>query len=183
MSSIVDELLLLAEVRKVEEVETKPLDMANIVVRARERLTHIIEKHQAEIILPAVWTAALGHAPWVEEVWVNYLSNAIKYGGQPPRIELGATPSQSPPPGGDAQGRMVRFWVRDNGPGLTPEEQARLFTPFARLDQVGTKGHGLGLSIVRRIVEKLGGQVEVESKVGQGSIFSFTLPRVGGQVR
>ena len=104
MSSIVDELLLLAEVRKVEEVETKPLDMANIVVRARERLTHIIEKHQAEIILPAVWTAALGHAPWVEEVWVNYLSNAIKYGGQPPRIELGATPSQSPPPGGGRAG-------------------------------------------------------------------------------
>ena len=66
--------------------------------------------------------------------------------------------------------------MRDNGPGLTPEEQARLFTPFTRLDQVRARGHGLGLSIVRRIVEKLGGQVGVESEVGRGSFFFFTLP-------
>ncbi len=72
----------------------------------------------------------------------------------------------------------MRFWVRDNGDGLTPEDQARLFAPFTRLDQVRVKGHGLGLSIVRRIVEKLGGQVGVESQVGQGSTFSFTLPGI-----
>jgi two-component system sensor histidine kinase/response regulator len=71
---------------------------------------------------------------------------------------------------------MVRFWVRDNGPGLTPDEQARLFTPFTRLDRIRAKGHGLGLSIVRRIVEKMGGQVDVESEAGKGSRFSFTLP-------
>jgi len=82
-------------------------------------------------------------------------------------VELGATPQPD---------RMVRFWVRDNGPGLTPEEQALLFTPFTRLDQARAKGHGLGLSIVRRIVEKLGGQVGVESEVGKGSVFTFTLP-------
>jgi signal transduction histidine kinase len=70
----------------------------------------------------------------------------------------------------------VRFWVRDNGPGLPPEEQTRLFTPFTRLNQTRARGHGLGLSIVRRIVEKLGGQVGVESEVGRGSVFSFTLP-------
>ncbi|HID64984.1 MAG TPA: ATP-binding protein [Anaerolineae bacterium] len=68
------------------------------------------------------------------------------------------------------------FWVRDNGSGLTPEEQARLFAPFTQLGQARTKGQGLGLSIVRRIVEKLGGQVGVESEVGQGSVFTFTLP-------
>jgi signal transduction histidine kinase len=71
----------------------------------------------------------------------------------------------------------VRFWVRDHGSGLTAEEQAHLFTPFTRLSQVGTKGHGLGLSIVRRIVEKLGGAVGVESTVGEGSLFWFTLPQ------
>jgi len=70
---------------------------------------------------------------------------------------------------------MVRFWVRDNGPGLTPEAQARLFTPFTRLDQVRAEGHGLGLSIVQRIVKKLGGHVGVESEVGRGSVFTFTL--------
>ena len=56
------------------------------------------------------------------------------------------------------------------------EKQAQLFMPFERLDQAKIEGHGLGLSIVRRIVEKLGGEVGVESTVGQGSTFYFTLP-------
>ena len=168
MSGIIDELLLLAEVRRVEEIAIEPLDMASIVAEAQGRLAYLIEKHQAEIILPDAWPVALGYGPWATEVWVNYLSNAIKYGGRPPRVELGATAGQA--------GGMVRFWVRDNGPGLTPEEQAQLFTPFTQLVQVRAEGHGLGLSIVRRIVEKFDGQVGVESKVGQGSVFTFTLP-------
>jgi len=168
MSNIIDELLLLAGVRTME-VEMEPLDMASIVAEAQQRLAFLIEERQAEIILPDTWPVALGYGPWVEEMWANYLSNAIKYGGQPPRVELGATVQ----PDG-----MVRFWVRDNGPGLAPEEQAQLFTPFTRLDQVRTEGHGLGLSIARRIVEKLDGQVGVESEVGRGSTFSFTLPGV-----
>jgi signal transduction histidine kinase len=167
MSNIIDSLLLLSSVRKAEEVELSALDMASIVKDALQRLDYMIEEHQAEVILPDVWPTALGYGPWVEEVWVNYLSNALKYGGQPPRVEFDATPQTD---------GIIRFWVRDNGPGLTPEEQARLFTPFTRLDQVRAKGHGLGLSIVRRIVEKLDGQVGIESQVGQGSTFSFTLP-------
>jgi signal transduction histidine kinase len=99
-------------------------------------------------------------------VWVNYVSNALKYGGRPPRVELGATP----------QDGVVRFWVRDNGAGLTAEDQERLFTEFTRLHQVRAEGYGLGLSIVRRIIEKLGGDVGVESEVGKGSTFYFTLP-------
>lgn len=170
MSNIVDELLLLSSMRQVEEIDLGPVDMASIVTEAQERLDDPIAEHQAEIILPSAgaWPAAMGYAPWIEEVWVNYLSNAIKYGGRPPRIELGAT----------EEGGWVRFWIRDNGPGLTPEEQARLFTPFTRLDLVRAKGHGLGLSIVRRIVERLGGEVGVDSRVGEGSVFSFILPAV-----
>jgi signal transduction histidine kinase len=61
---------------------------------------------------------------------------------------------------------------------LTPEAQAKLFVPFERLSQARAEGHGLGLSIVRRIVEKLGGEVGVESELGAGSTFSFTLPAV-----
>jgi signal transduction histidine kinase len=168
MSNIIDELLLLAGVRKTD-VEMEPLDMASIVVGAQQRLAHLIGERQAEVIVPdaAAWPAALGHPPWVEEVWVNYLSNALMYGGTPPRIELGAT---AQPDG------MVRFWVHDNGPGISPERQDRLFTPFTQLSQVQTKGHGLGLSIVQRIVTKLHGQVGAESAPGQGSTFFFTLP-------
>jgi PAS domain S-box-containing protein len=175
MGNIIDALLLLSSVRKVADIELEPLDMGALVVESLDRLMYMIEAYQAEVDLPPAdaWPAALGYAPWVEEVWVNYLSNAIQYGGQPPCLELGAT---------EKANGMVSFWVRDNGPGLTSEEQARLFTPFTRLDQVRAKGHGLGLSIVRRIVEKLGGQVAVESQVGQGSQFSFTLP-VAGKAR
>jgi two-component system sensor histidine kinase/response regulator len=75
---------------------------------------------------------------------------------------------------------MVCFWVRDNGSGLTSEEQVELFAPFKWLGQVQIEGHGLGLSIVQRIVEKLGGEVGVESEPGVGSVFSFTLPGVDG---
>ena len=171
MSNIIDELLLLAAVRKVA-VDMGSLDMASIVTEAQQRLAFMIEEHQAEIILPDTWPIALGYAPWVEAVWVNYISNAIKYGGRPPRVEAGATVQ--------ADGRVC-FWVQDNGPGIPPGAQARLFTPFTRLDQLRANGHGLGLSIARRIVEKLGGQVGVESEVGQGSVFSFILPGVAGQ--
>jgi signal transduction histidine kinase len=168
MNNIVDELLLLASVRKLE-VEVAPLAMDHIVNEVRQHLADMIEQSQAVINAAGMhdWPRALGNAVWVEEVWANYLSNAIKYGGEPPRVLLGA---DQPVAG------MVRYWVRDNGPGLTREDQARLFTPFTRLDQIRARGHGLGLSIVRRIVEKLGGQVGVESQPGQGSTFFFTLP-------
>jgi signal transduction histidine kinase/DNA-binding response OmpR family regulator len=169
MSRIIDELLLLASVRKMD-IDPQPLDMGSIVAEATSRLADLIEEHQAEITLPETWPAALGYGPWVEEMWINYISNAIKYGGSPPHVELGAIAQ----PNG-----KVQFYVHDNGPGLTPEAQARLFKPFTRLDQVRTKGFGLGLSIVRRIAEKLGGRVGVESKVGQGSVFTFTLPGDG----
>ena len=169
---IIEELLLLAELRDAQ-VETELLDMSTVVAEAQQRLAHMIGKCQAEVVVqqPEAWPKAWGHAPWIEEVWANYLANALKYGGAPsaaPRIELGATPQ----PDG-----MVRFWVRDHGPGLTPEQQALLFTPFTRLDR-SRKGHGLGLSIVRRIMEKLGGQAVVESAgiPGEGSCFYFTLP-------
>ena len=71
---------------------------------------------------------------------------------------------------------MIRFWVRDHGKGLSEEQQAKLFIPFIRLHRESADGTGLGLSIVRQIVEKLGGQVGVESQIGEGSLFYFTLP-------
>ncbi|MCI0395441.1 MAG: GAF domain-containing protein [Chloroflexi bacterium] len=166
MRNIIDELLLLAGVRKTS-FQMEPLDMARIVTEAQQRLADMVEKSESAITLPDEWPVALGYAPWVEEVWVNYLSNALKYGGSPPRIEIGVTPQ------GD---QMLRFWVRDNGPGIPAEEQERLFVPFTRLSQVRTEGHGLGLSIVQRIVTRLGGEVGVESVPGQGSTFYFTLP-------
>ena len=173
MRSIVDNLLLLASVRRMDDIPTGPVDMAAIVSEVRIRLSADIAARQADITLPDRWPVAIGYAPWVEEVWINYVGNALKYGCDPLRIELGFDQT------GDRQtGPSIRFWVKDSGPGLTLQEQARLFSPFTRLEQIDARGHGLGLSIVRRIVDRLGGQVGVESKVGEGSTFWFTLPTV-----
>ena len=173
ISNIIDELLLLSSVRK-EDVTPKPLEMAEIMVEVENRLAYLMNQQEVELLVPDVstWPIAWGYGPWIEEVWVNYISNAIKYGGSPPRVELGAT----------VQGEMVQFWVKDNGDGLSPEAQHTLFVPFSRLNQVKTEGHGLGLSIVQRIMTKLAGKVGVESegKPGQGCIFSFYLPQVTG---
>ena len=166
MNRIIDNLLLFAEVSKAD-APVEPVDMARVVATIHKRLSYMIQERQAQIELPQAWPAAMGYAPWIEEVWANYISNAIKHGGRPPRVELGA----SPQPDG-----MLRFWARDNGPGLPQKARARLFTPFNQIDHVHDPGHGLGLSIVYQIVEKLGGQVGVESELGQGSLFFFTLP-------
>lgn len=167
MGHIIEELMLLFGLRRTE-VRMEPLDMAAMVAAALDRLEAGLQETAAEVILPPSWPVALGHPAWVEEVWTNYISNALKYGGHPPRVELGATTT----------GDRVRFWIQDNGPGLTPEEQSRLFQPFERLGTQRATGHGLGLSIVRRIVEKMGGEVGVECSgiPGEGCIFSFTLP-------
>jgi len=164
--NIVNELLLLSSLRK-EEIQAKPLDMADIVVQAQRQLTHMIQEYQAEIHMVDIWPPVMGHAPWVEEVWVNYLSNGLKYGGHPPNLQIGCQVQ--------ADG-MVKFWVQDNGRGLAPAEQDALFAEHTRLHHARALGHGLGLSIVKRIIYRLGGQVGVESELGVGSTFYFTLP-------
>jgi two-component system sensor histidine kinase/response regulator len=165
---IIDKLLLLAWVRK-GQVDLTPVDMGAVVAQVRQSLASVIQQSQAELILPEQWPAVLGYQPWLEEVWANYLSNGLKYGSRPPRLELGATPQEN---------GLIRFWVRDNGSGLSPQDQRNLFTEFTQLEPDRADEHGLGLSIVRRIIEKLGGEVGVESEVGQGSLFYFTLPAV-----
>ncbi len=165
---IIDDLLLFAQVRSAE-VEVGPLDMASVVAEALFRLSHLKAEYHAEISVPDSWPAAIGNAQWVEEVWVNYISNALKYGGRPPQVQIG---SDLQPDG------FLRFWVRDNGDGISRDTCAQLFAPFARFAPTRAAGHGLGLSIAQRVVEKLGGQVGVESDgtPGLGSLFFFTLP-------
>ncbi len=174
MTNIVNELLLLASVRKGVNVKVGPIDMAAVVSEVQARLALMIDDYDAVITAPDHWPQAVGYGPWIEEVWVNYISNAMKYGGVPPHITLGAAEQ----PDGS-----IRFWVRDNGPGLTADQKASLFTEFSRLQQVKVEGHGLGLSIVQRIVEKLNGKVGVESVPGEGSTFSFTLPALISEVQ
>ena len=168
MRGIIDGLLLLASVRK-EDVKVVPVDMEGVISEVLARLYYTIMDANAQISVETEWIDGLGYRPWLEEVWANYLGNAIKYGGEPPQITLGSELQ--------ADG-MIRYWVRDNGKGLTDNQQSQLFVPFVRLGLDDNRGHGLGLSIVQRIVTRLGADVGVRSQPGKGSVFYFTLPAV-----
>lgn len=168
MVSIIDEMMLLAQMRR-SEVRLELVDTPRILREAMSRLRFMTNQYNAtiEIANEETMPVALGYTPWVEQVWINYLSNAIKYGGTPPWVEVGGEMTQD--------GR-VRFYVRDNGRGINPDKLDRLFIPFERLEKARAEGHGLGLSIVKRIVDKLGGEVDVVSEIGVGTVFSFILP-------
>lgn len=168
MNNVITELLLLASLRS-GDIEVYPLNMGHIINEAQKRLRYQILETDATIIMPDSWPAALGHASWIEEAWLNYMSNGLKYGGENPIIELGAD---------EEDDGMIRFWVKDSGEGLSEAEQQRLFRPHTRLRPKRVRGEGLGLSIVNRIIKKCGGDVGVESTLGQGSTFWFTLPPV-----
>lgn len=167
LNEIIEELLVLTGVRRLN-VTPAALDMQAIVTEAIDRLDELLRRHGAKINLPDRWPAAFGHTPWIIEVWVNYLSNAAKYGGPKPMLTLGGETNPD--------GRNARFWVQDNGPGLDAASRAKMFVPFSHISTVRASGHGLGLSIVRRIIEKLGGAVGVDSTPGAGARFWFELP-------
>ncbi|MBN2502910.1 MAG: HAMP domain-containing histidine kinase [Anaerolineales bacterium] len=167
MSNIVDDLLLLSSLRAEGEVTVIPLNMEYVIKEALRRLDYMVASYDADIHIANSLPAACGYQPWLEEIWVNFLSNAIKYGGRPPQIEIGANL---------AEDNMVRFWIKDNGPGLSAAEQQNLFRPYALMTPNNSDGYGLGLSIVKRIINRLGGDVGIESHPGQGSKFFFTLP-------
>lgn len=167
MNEIVEALLTLARARK-QEILPQVVDMESVLNEALQRIQTMVTQHGVTIERQGTLPSAMGNAAWLEEAFVNYIGNGIKYGGMPPHIVIGAT---------EQEDGLIRYWVHDNGQGLSAEAKALLFRKFERLGQYKIDGHGLGLTIVKSIVEKLGGSVQVESSgiPGEGSTFSFTL--------
>ncbi len=171
MNGMIEALLLLAQVRNGAEVRSE-VNLNDVVGAAIDRFHIQIAERGIQVDVQPDLPKALGYAPWVEEVLANLISNAIKYIGREntaPHITVRAFRT----------GEMIRCEVQDNGVGISPEDQRRLFEMFARFHKREAQGFGLGLSIVLRIVTKMGGQVGVESEPGQGSTFWFTLPAAG----
>lgn len=167
IARIVNEILLLVGIQQ-QKVVPQPVNMRKVIGDVLDGLEQFTTDNNALIIVHDGWPEAVGYAPWIEEIWANYISNAIKYGGKPPRVELGSTTINE---------NLVKFWVKDNGGGLSKDQQEKVFHAFTRLDETKVTGHGLGLSIVKRIMDKLDGEIGIDSSVGEGCVFYFILPK------
>lgn len=135
---------------------------------AAERLADEIRAADVTLVSEPLPTIAADERS-LTEIFTQLLDNAIRYraSGRKPRVEVSAR----------REGGLAVFAMRDNGIGIEPRDRLRLFEVFHRLHGVDAhSGTGIGLAIVRRMVERLGGRLWVESEPGQGSTFSFSLP-------
>lgn len=168
MAHMINSLLLLSRLRNAEGV-IEEVAMGPVIGAALDRLQQEIEERSVQVKVADDLPPVMGYDIWLEEVLANLLSNAIKYIGRDnpdPRVTIR----------GFRQGELIRYEVQDNGVGIPPRMQARLFEAFSRFHEDEARGVGLGLSIVLRIINKLGGEVGVESTPGEGSTFWFMLP-------
>jgi signal transduction histidine kinase len=180
LSRLLNDLLELSRVGRLEEPD-EDLPVADIVRQVIDDLAEPTQTAGVTIRQPEFWPQVRFSRVRLRQIWSNLLSNAIKFLGQQtaPRIEVGwrILPQDVDLEREDAPATIwAEFWVRDNGIGIHPEYQQRIFRPFQRLKVVEVDGTGVGLSIVRRIVEGRGGTVRVESAPGQGATFYFTAP-------
>lgn len=164
---IVDETLLLASVRG-EPVQPEAVNMEACLERSLKNLQWMMKQQGVEVVRKTPLPVVAGRDSWLAQVWMNLISNAARHGGRPPRVEIWAE--------GEA-GRVV-FHVEDNGRGVDAAEREQLFQEYGRLATARSGGNGLGLSIVRRIVERLGGEVGVGEGRHGGADFRFTMPLV-----
>lgn len=165
---ITDELMRLATT-SYTDVQKYEIDMQLIFDDAKAQVGNLIKEYGAQIKIETEWVPVVAYGPWIIEVWTNFISNAIKYGGTPPIITVGSHKLDN---------GKVRFWIKDKGDGILPEKQAELFKKHTRLDPDKAFGYGLGLSIAKRVVEKMNGTIGVKStgKKGEGAEFFFILP-------
>jgi two-component system, OmpR family, phosphate regulon sensor histidine kinase PhoR len=173
LGELIGDLLDLSKIEAREiSLNLEPLDVAGLTGRA---LAHFAERAAARGIrltaaIPANLEPAQGDAHAFDRVLTNLVDNALKYCPDGAEVSVSARASD---------GRIV-VTVADTGPGIEARHLPRLFERFYRVDAGRSRemgGTGLGLSIVKHLCEAMGGEVSVESALGKGSTFTFTLPR------
>ncbi|HEV3425881.1 MAG TPA: ATP-binding protein [Paraburkholderia sp.] len=169
-SHIIDALLRLSRVGRVE-YRRQQVHVRDIVQRVIDAMQVSIRARRARVVvheLPSVW----GDPTALEQVFANLLGNAINYldPSREGRVEIGTTPA---PPGVHS---LRIFYVKDNGLGIPAVAIPRLFNAFQRLHGNLVAGEGIGLALVRRVVERHGGRIWAESSEGAGTTFYFSLP-------
>jgi PAS domain S-box-containing protein len=175
MTVLIDDLLDLGRIEAGVGLSRGPVRMNTIIAEVVESLLPIAANKglRLEMDVPAAMPSLSGDATLLRQAVANLVDNAIKYTPAGGQVRLRAS----------MEGGQFRFEVADSGQGIAPTDQTRLFEKFFRVRQRGStqvKGSGLGLAIVKSIVERHGGRVWVESKLGKGSTFYFSLPAAGG---
>jgi PAS domain S-box-containing protein len=156
------------------EVNKTPFNLGQLIARVLENLKGISEKKNIRIItdLPASMNLAMGDQNLIEQVLINLFSNAVKY--SPERSKIGIELRQ--------EGTNFLVNIIDNGNGIPPEALPHIFDKFYRVqsedEDEEIEGSGLGLALVKEIIERHGCTIRAQSKVGTGSIFSFTVPQL-----
>ena len=171
MDALVNDLLELSRIERGQsELHREPIDAAAIIAATRASLEHRIAETGVDVTINASGeTIALGDAEKLRQVISNLLDNALKFTPRGGAVELRAD---------NLERESVLVQVRDSGPGIAPEHLPHLFERFYKADRSRRdQGTGLGLAIAKHIVELHGGEVGVESTLGEGSTFWFTLPR------
>jgi PAS domain S-box-containing protein len=170
MQDLIDNLLSLEHIESGIGVVSKRVDMREVIERGMLDVRSYLLQNEQDLTLdvPDTLPAIMGDIQWLHRALLNLLGNACKYTQKGGVIKIRAY----------EQDNDLYLEVEDNGPGIPPESQTRLFERFYRVpqDNQEVKGSGLGLAIVKSVVEQHGGRVFVQSRVGQGSIFGITLP-------
>jgi signal transduction histidine kinase len=182
-------LELMNEILDLSAIEAGGLTVSCESVRLDEVVWESIELMEAltrerKITLTSKWDAgevefAFADRQRIKQVLLNLLSNAIKYNRDGGSVSISCT--RIPVPSGevdpDVPRRVIRIDIADTGPGISAQDQERLFQPFQRLsaERTGIEGTGLGLALSKRMVELMGGTLILESIIGQGSTFSIEL--------
>jgi light-regulated signal transduction histidine kinase (bacteriophytochrome) len=167
MGRLIDDILAFSRTGRAE-MSLAPVDMAGLVQEVVEELRPGLTGRTIDFRIDPL-PGACGDRALLRQVWANLIGNAVKFTRDraPAVVEVG----------GRAEGGRAQYHVRDNGAGFDPRYSDKLFGVFQRLHRTDEfEGTGIGLAIVKRIVERHGGRIWAEGKVGEGAAFHFELP-------